>query len=162
MEGRILTSDVRLPTLEAEDAFMISKIAKYVQRIDKQVNTEYWVPSPSFFPNSDLDWVAESCIGILCREMWLGGLIQNTHLNIKPHPPNFPGIERAEAGHRASWPGADVTRAGSRDLGDTRWSAGGTSVHLQVSHPRDNAVEQDLQQESEEIREGDQDCQSWW
>ena len=41
MEGRILTSDVRLPTLEAEDAFRISKIAKYVQRIDKQVNTEF-------------------------------------------------------------------------------------------------------------------------
>ena len=37
MEGRILISDVRLPPLEAEDAFMISKIAKYVQRIDKQV-----------------------------------------------------------------------------------------------------------------------------
>ena len=37
MEGRILTSDMRLPALEAEDAFMISKIAKYVQRIDKQV-----------------------------------------------------------------------------------------------------------------------------
>ena len=41
MEGRILTSHVRLPTLEAEDAFRISKIAKYVQRIDKQVNTEF-------------------------------------------------------------------------------------------------------------------------
>ena len=37
MEGRILTSDVRLPALEAEDALMISKLAKYVQRIDKQV-----------------------------------------------------------------------------------------------------------------------------
>ena len=41
MEGRILTSDVRLSALEAEDAFRISKIAKYVQRIDKQVNTEF-------------------------------------------------------------------------------------------------------------------------
>ena len=40
MEGRILTSDVRLPALEAEDAFMISKIAKYVQRIDKQVRSD--------------------------------------------------------------------------------------------------------------------------
>ena len=37
MEGKILTSNVRLPALEATDAFLISKIAKYVQRIDKQV-----------------------------------------------------------------------------------------------------------------------------
>ena len=39
MEGRILTTNVRLPALEAEDAFMISKIAKYVKRIDNQVKS---------------------------------------------------------------------------------------------------------------------------
>ena len=43
MSGRVLNSEddkvkVRLPPLDAEDAEIISKVAGYVQRLDKQVN----------------------------------------------------------------------------------------------------------------------------
>ena len=41
INGRVLNSEddkVRLPPLDAEDTEIISKVAGYVQRLDKQVN----------------------------------------------------------------------------------------------------------------------------